>query len=159
MVYLHVNKKREFWCSSGTTLFRPGLAAWLVAAERIAANCVIVLLTIKTHYLFHPLPALTVIAYTIIFRYLRLLKSAFGEYQLLHCLLSEPIGESLPSAPVLTFPDLVSLQTDRPSSHNGNLRPRPLTLDHRNTISFFILCSLPDCPICHAIPSAKSHQP
>jgi hypothetical protein len=30
-----INKKREFRCSFGIALFRPGLAAWLVVAKQI----------------------------------------------------------------------------------------------------------------------------
>ena len=36
VVYLHVNREREFWYSSGRTLFRPGPTTGWLAAERIA---------------------------------------------------------------------------------------------------------------------------
>jgi hypothetical protein len=35
VVYLHINREREFWCSPGTTLFRPDRGVTLAAAERI----------------------------------------------------------------------------------------------------------------------------
>jgi hypothetical protein len=38
VVYLHVNKEREFWCSPGIRLFRPNGGVTLAAAERIIYN-------------------------------------------------------------------------------------------------------------------------
>jgi hypothetical protein len=35
VVYLHINREREFWCSPGTTLFQPDRGVTLAAAERI----------------------------------------------------------------------------------------------------------------------------